>query len=83
MAHEEERHTDISQADLLREGDFVSSSSSNNNRITQQAAACIYIAAAVVAHHARLKPPSAQESRQGSKVGHDEERCNGVPDGVT
>ena len=82
MAHEEERHTDISQADLLREGDFVSSSSSNNNRITQQAAACIYIAAAV-AHHARPKPPSAQESRQGSKVGHDEERCNGVPDGVT
>ena len=62
VAHEEARNSTISQADLLREADCVSSSS---RRAATVAAACS------IAHLARPKPLSAQQSRQGSTVGLD------------
>ena len=87
MAHEEERHDDVSQADLLSEGDWVSSTS-NNSRTTQQQqssskGAAVAAATAAAAHHAHPRPPSAQQLRQGSTVRHDEQRYSDVPDEVT
>ena len=80
VAREEERRNTISQADLLREADCVSSSSDSNSRTTQlqhEAAAAKQSSGSnnsSIAHQARPRPISAQQSRKGSTVGHDEGR---------
>ena len=40
------------------------------------------VTSAAETHHAHPRPPSAQQSRQGGTVGHDEQRHNDVLDGA-